>query len=454
MKQNFDVEVNKRIEHLYRLETENTAELLLRLTGSIVGAGIVSSYAGWKFASIWVVLYCIWLGVFLAFLRNRRPKAAAVDIWVAYLLYTSLLALYMTLPTMMMASADQVLSLSGFCIFCGVVVFVVRRAEYDKWMTLIQICILAISLGIAIVSVIFREHSVLGRVGIIFAAAAFLFYLIQGAFLVRKQRMRVDDIAARSAEAEKLEAIGKLAGGVAHEFNNMLTVIHGNLDLIDAVDDPQLRHEFLQEARAATMRGASAIRQLLTYARKNDGTPLPHEIDILLAKTEQLCRAIVPPSVHLFFDDPTSGLVILVDEALFVAAVINLVKNSIDAVKDNGTITISVEVLGLGEAVKCISGQTLKRGTYLRIAVADDGPGIRQPSSNVSRSHSSPLSKWDRDLALVCLWWLASPPGRMDASASVRLLAIQRSLSSCQYMWDQELERTQFGGNEFQSEGG
>jgi two-component system cell cycle sensor histidine kinase/response regulator CckA len=210
-----------------------------------------------------------------------------------------------------------------------------------------------------------------------------VFYVTQTAVVVRQQRIKSDAIAIRTAQAQKMEAIGKLAGGVAHDFNNLLTIILGNLDLMKEVPDPEARTELLEDARLAALRGAKVVRQLLSYARQTEGTPQTLNANDLLRSVEAMCRTLIPKFVSLSVTPMPLKLDVVVDEALFVTAMLNLIKNSVDAIDGDGQIGLSVASRQISRPLACIPGQLLPVGQFVEFSVSDTGIGI--PSEDMGR---------------------------------------------------------------------
>lgn len=367
---------SNEIERLYLLEFEGVDELAVRMIGSLVGALFIWLFTGWNSAWFWIGSYAAVQFAYLMFLRSRRARARASDVRIAQIMFPLVLVSYIWMPIKMTASQDDALSASGFCILACVIIYIVRRSEQYLRMTLIEIGVLSTGLLIGMITILLRNENLVGRVGLLFATSTLVLYLLQGAFIVRRQRLRADAVAERTRHAEKLEAIGKLAGGVAHDFNNMLTAVMGNLELIEEIDDPVLRGELLAEARAAAQHGAQVVRQLLVYARQTDGTPRPVAVADLLQSVEGLCKTSVSSSVTFKVQAADDRLEVHADEALLVAALLNLIKNGVDAVGGAGRITVSGGPRHLRKPLACMSGRTLPPGTFVALAVSDTGPGI------------------------------------------------------------------------------
>jgi two-component system, cell cycle sensor histidine kinase and response regulator CckA len=370
-------ENNKEIERLYRMDYGDVGEFWFRMIGSLLGACIIWLYTGWILAWVWVGTYATLQLAFFLFLRAKLKNASPTDVLFAHAIFPLLLVSFIWMPILMITSPDDVLSVSGFTILSGVIVFVVRRAEEYLKMMLFEIAVLAACLGVGVAIILARYENPLAWLGLIFGALTLVFYVTQAAVIVRRQRIQADEIAVRTAQAQKLEAIGKLAGGVAHDFNNLLTVILGNLDLIKEVEDPEVRADLLEDARSATLRGAKVVRQLLAYARQTEGAPQTLDASDLLRSVETMCRTFIPESISLMVSLPLKKMSVAVDDALFVTAMLNLIKNSVDAMDRTGQISVTAASLHLVEPLKCSTGQILPAGFFVEFTVADTGIGMQ-----------------------------------------------------------------------------
>ncbi|MCW8141800.1 MAG: PAS domain S-box protein, partial [Planctomycetota bacterium] len=170
-------------------------------------------------------------------------------------------------------------------------------------------------------------------------------------------------------QAQKMEAVGRLAGGVAHDFNNLLTVIEGYARLaMDPLpsDDPGRRK--LEQVVRASERAAGLTRQLLAFSRKLPASPRIVEPGALLRDMTGMLRRLLGERVTLVLDvDPAAGEV-TIDPGQLEQVVMNLAVNANDAMPDGGTLTLSVK----GEDPA--RGQP--QGGWVRLAVADTGAGM------------------------------------------------------------------------------
>ena len=173
--------------------------------------------------------------------------------------------------------------------------------------------------------------------------------------------------------ATRLEAIGQLTGGVAHEFNNLLTAVLGSLDLLSRrlADERQLR--WVEIATSAAQRGALLTNQLLAYARKQFMAPAATDIPATLGNMMELIRGSLGSRVALLtaFDPDTWP--VLADPAQLELAVLNLLVNARDAMPNGGRVTLST----VNRPVEHPDlPAELEPGDYVRLAVADTGIGM------------------------------------------------------------------------------
>jgi len=175
-----------------------------------------------------------------------------------------------------------------------------------------------------------------------------------------------------------MEAIGRLAGGVAHDFNNILTVIIGNanLALMEIGKDGSLRKE-IEEIRAAGKRAASLTRQLLAFSRKQIIQPGILDLNELLIGIKKMLGRLIGEDVELLMI-PGPGLwQVEVDPAQMEQVIMNLVINVRDAMPKGGKLTIETPKVDLDKTYFLKHGlQEKKPGPYVMLAASDTGIGM------------------------------------------------------------------------------
>jgi signal transduction histidine kinase len=187
------------------------------------------------------------------------------------------------------------------------------------------------------------------------------------------ERKRVE---ADLLHAQRMEGIGRLAGGVAHDFNNVLTAILGSVQLLEArlASDPTGRRE-VETIRTAAERAASLTRQLLTFARRDHAKPQPVDLAALTLDLERMLRRVLGSPVELVADvDPEAGAV-EVDPGQMEQVVVNLVVNARDAMPRGGRLTIRTRPVPADACPDAARGH-VGAGPWVELSVTDTGEGI------------------------------------------------------------------------------
>ena len=182
---------------------------------------------------------------------------------------------------------------------------------------------------------------------------------------------------ARLFQAQKMEAVGQLTGGVAHDINNLLTVITGNLELLrDELGKPGAgdAKACIDAALSAADRGARVTSYMLAFSRRQPLAPSPVDIDALFAVMRGLRAQTVSGAIDSDYRLDARGWRAMVDPTQLEAALLNLVLNARHATGDGGRIVIASSPRSVDEAE---AGQLeLEAGDYLRLAVSDNGVDI------------------------------------------------------------------------------
>jgi PAS domain S-box-containing protein len=172
-------------------------------------------------------------------------------------------------------------------------------------------------------------------------------------------------------QAQKMETIGQLTGGVAHDFNNLLMAVMGNLDLLRKrlPNDPRL-HRLVNGALQGAERGASLTQRLLAFARQQDLRAEPIDLRTLIQGMIDLLERSLGPRVALRIDVPPGLPPASIDANQLELAILNLAINARDAMPDGGSIAIVVA------KYQAASDPVLQSGSYLKVSVIDTGTGM------------------------------------------------------------------------------
>jgi PAS domain S-box-containing protein len=176
--------------------------------------------------------------------------------------------------------------------------------------------------------------------------------------------------------AQRMEAVGRLAGGVAHDFNNLLTVIISYSELLMAQlsHDPRLSRD-VREIRHAADRAAALTRQLLSFSRRQVLQPAALDINDVVRDLEGLLRRLIGPEIEIVARiDPAAGMV-FVDKGQLEQVIVNLVVNARDAMPDGGVLTVETQLVRAIDAPAAARART-KADHYAAIVVRDTGAGM------------------------------------------------------------------------------
>jgi PAS domain S-box-containing protein len=190
-------------------------------------------------------------------------------------------------------------------------------------------------------------------------------------------------LEAQLRQSQKMEAIGRLAGGLAHDFNNLLTAILGYSELLlDATDRSDPRHDDATQIHLAAERATALTRQLLAFSRRQSLHPAVVPLNDVVEDFRDMLDRLLGGSVSLVVGlDPDAGAV-RVDRSQLEQVVLNLAINGRDAMPDGGTLLVETARVELDERY-ARSHPGVMAGTYGVIAVSDEGVGL----SDEARDH-------------------------------------------------------------------
>jgi len=184
------------------------------------------------------------------------------------------------------------------------------------------------------------------------------------------------ELEAQLRQAQKMEAVARLAGGVAHDFNNVLTVVTSYAALLqDLPDAPPDVREAAEEIAAAARRGAALTRQLLLFGRRQLSAPRVVFLNSAVGDLEKLLRRTVGEDVQLTFSMAGDPCPVLIDPGYLEQVLMNLVVNARDAMPQGGKLGIATADVPVGEKeARALPG--LAPGRYSVLSVSDDGVGM------------------------------------------------------------------------------
>jgi signal transduction histidine kinase/CheY-like chemotaxis protein len=185
-----------------------------------------------------------------------------------------------------------------------------------------------------------------------------------------------EEIEKQLIQAQKMEAIGRLAGGVAHDFNNLLTVILGYSEMLrDHLKDDAVGSDYVSETMHASERASALTNQLLAFSRRQVAIPRTVDLNELMGKIEKMLRRIIGEDVRLELRLDPAVPAIEVDPGHIDQVVMNLAVNSRDAMPDGGRLLIETSHVELSDDY-ATSHVTPAPGSYAVLTVSDTGTGM------------------------------------------------------------------------------
>lgn len=176
--------------------------------------------------------------------------------------------------------------------------------------------------------------------------------------------------------AQRIDSIGNLAGGVAHDFNNILTSILGSTAIMKRkLKKNDIWFRFVDIIETAAKRGAGLTRQLLTFARKSNVQFKPVILNDIVRETLQLFERSIDKTITIEEHVPSELFIINGDDGQIQQAILNLLINARDAMSDGGTITVDCRVVNFERELKHGMGES-RAGKYVSLSIADTGVGM------------------------------------------------------------------------------
>lgn len=175
--------------------------------------------------------------------------------------------------------------------------------------------------------------------------------------------------------AQRMESIGTLAGGVAHDLNNVLAPIMMSIDLLKTADlEPDLK-DMLRTLEASALRGANLVKQVLSFARGVEGARVVVNVHHILRDLVKVIRDTFPKNVVTTLNAASNGWSVIGDPTQLHQVFLNLCINARDAMPNGGKLTVTTENEVIDEIYSRMNPDA-KQGVYLRITIADTGTGI------------------------------------------------------------------------------
>lgn len=185
-------------------------------------------------------------------------------------------------------------------------------------------------------------------------------------------------------QSQKMDAIGQLAGGVAHDFNNALSGIIGSAEMLKiGISSPEKQKEFIEIILSASSRAAELTKKLLTFSRHGARSNAVVDVSTIIKDTIVLLKHTIDKSIMITYENKANFTTIIGDDSLLQNAFMNMGINSSHAMSHGGILNFTLDNLELSEEYCKLSSFDIKPGKYLEISIRDNGCGI--PPEIISR---------------------------------------------------------------------
>lgn len=183
-------------------------------------------------------------------------------------------------------------------------------------------------------------------------------------------------LEAQFLRAQRMESIGTLAGGIAHDLNNVLTPIMMSIDLLKSEETDPMRCEILDAMEVSARRGAEMVKQVLSFARGVDGRRLEVQIERVVAEIKKIADETFMKSISIVTEISEDPAMVVGDPTQIHQVLLNLCVNARDAMPDGGVLSIRVSNLDVDEQYAATNFDATV-GQYVAVEVADTGIGMR-----------------------------------------------------------------------------
>lgn len=370
------MDTKRTFNQLYEFEYSEPFELALRLAIITGATALFTIQSGWIIGAVWLGIYYSLHALNFAYFRLRRHSPTKLDVIVLCILYNVVVAAYIWLPGYLLVQDSLGMQIAGATAIMGMLLWLIRRSDVLLYLMWSEVAVFGLAVTVFLFLTLPKIDSVYEQFAVAICSVGLLFYFALTLYISRTHHTRAEKASIKSAEAQKMEALGHLAGGVAHDFNNILTATMGNLELYGEITSQKERDDCVKEALLAVRRGEALVKKLLAFGRRSAGQSDSVMIADIIDSLRALSRRLLPAPIHITITAPQQDLVVHAGGEELTTALLNLIVNARDAMPGGGWLTVTIAPHKVERAKMMLDGAPIAPGHYVRFDVADNGPGM------------------------------------------------------------------------------
>jgi len=333
-------ENNRKIRDIIQMVEQTRAEFVAQISLMFAAGGVAWLATGLNFIPLWLVTHYGTVALERAITWRLRDSDRRFDLLVVLVMHLLIAMTYAAMPVYLWFLGKDIYQFAAMVLLVGSTlnVFLVRS---QLWY--LAICFVgpnAVAVALIAGSVARNSESWAHGVAILCIGAALIAYFVVAVMQAHAGHRQHLQTREKLAQAQKMEALGNLAGGMAHDFNNILNVITGTIELVRSENDLAQVKGQLGHVEEAANRGAALIRQVLSFARKSHLEPDHVDPGRILDEVQAMTQRLISERVEFSFVCDRALPRIRVDAAALVTALLNLVLNARDAIQGPGWITL------------------------------------------------------------------------------------------------------------------
>ncbi len=364
------------IDRQLTFERGATVDVAIRFGGVSLGSVLLYLYTGYPIAFLWSGGYVATYLLYRWYLQMLGEHVSLRQQVTSHSLMIALTVAFLWMPSLMLVQGDPDQSLVGAALVGSQLVYLVRRGDTALFLVIGMTIANVVLFSAVVAYTVSGLDNIVAIAGVTLSWLALFFYLTQSLFVARARILSENKAKAESFQAQKLSALGQFAGGVAHDFNNILTAISGNLELFKELEDADEKKAAIDAAHQASQRAAKIVRQILIFSRKSPIELKNVDANAPVSSMLVLMQHLIPPRIKFSVNPLPVQKCVKIDQDQFVTGLLNLVLNSVDAIESIGRIDLSLSVERRRKKMSMAGGRILGDGEYVVYRVSDTGSGI------------------------------------------------------------------------------